>query len=63
MEQGTPNLSEKTIGEKAGTANDSFRLQHVFTPTNKKTRKREAHPAWGTMIKRVGKGMFALSRG
>jgi len=60
-DNGTPRLSEKTIGDKIGSANDQFRLEHVFKPTNKRTRKREAHPAWGTMIKRAGKGIFALS--
>jgi len=60
-ENKTPSLSEKTIGEKAGSANDRFRLEHVFRPTNKGTGRRETHPAWGTMIKSVGKGVFALS--
>ena len=60
-ENRTPSLSEKTIGEEAGSSSDRFRLDHVFKPANKKTRKREAHPAWGTMIVRAGKGVFRLA--
>jgi hypothetical protein len=60
-ENGTPSLSEQTIREKTGSCNDRFRLEHVFKPTNKSTGRREAHPAWGTMIRRVRKGVFALS--
>lgn len=60
-ERGAASLSEKTIGDKAGSGNDRFRLVHVFKPTNKRTGKRVAHPAWDTMIKSVGKGVFALS--
>jgi hypothetical protein len=60
-ENGTPSLSEKTIGEEAGSASDNFRLEHVFKPVKKRTRKREPHPAWGTMIKSAGKGLFTLS--
>ncbi|HEV3238224.1 MAG TPA: hypothetical protein VGZ25_14635 [Gemmataceae bacterium] len=58
---GTPSLSEKTIGEMIGSSNDQFRLEHTFKPTNKKTGKREAHPAWDTMIKSAGRGIFVLS--
>jgi hypothetical protein len=61
-ENGTPDLSEKTIGDQVESANNRFRLAHVFNPTNKKTGKRERHPAWGTMIKETGKGRFALSK-
>jgi hypothetical protein len=61
-ESGTPNLSEQTIREQAGSSSDRFRLYHVFHPKNNRTGKREAHPAWGTMIKIAGKGVFALSR-
>jgi hypothetical protein len=60
-ENKTPSLSEKHIGESAGSAADRFRLEHIFKPTNKETGKRETHPAWGTMIKSIGKGTFALS--
>lgn len=60
-ETGAPTLSQQTIGEKARSSNDRFRLEHVFRPTKKSTGKREAHPAWGRMIKSVGKGVFALS--
>jgi hypothetical protein len=61
-EEGTPGLSQATIAEQIGSANDHFRLEHVFKPTNKRTGKREAHPAWGSMIRTVGKGIFALWR-
>jgi hypothetical protein len=60
-EAGTPNLSQETIGDKAGSSNVRFRLEHVFKPTKKKKGKREPHHAWGTMIKSTGKGVFALS--
>jgi hypothetical protein len=60
-EAGTPNLSQETIGDKAGSSDVRFRLEHVFKPTKKKKGKREPHPAWGTMIKSTGKGVFALS--
>jgi hypothetical protein len=60
-ENSTPNLSEKTIGEQAGSSNDQFRLEHAFKPMNRKTGKREPHSAWGAMIKSVGKGVFCLS--
>jgi hypothetical protein len=43
-------LSEKTIGEKCGSENNNFRLQHVLRD----------HPAWGTIIRPVSKGIFAL---
>jgi hypothetical protein len=56
----TVSLSEATIGDKAKSSNVRFRLEHVFKPYNKGTHKRQAHPAWDTMIKSVGKGMFAL---
>jgi hypothetical protein len=59
-EQGGHSLSEQTIGEMAGSGNDRFRLYHVFAPMNKKTRKREAHTAWGIMIRSAGKGKFHL---
>jgi hypothetical protein len=45
-------LSEKTIGEKCGSAADDFRLAHVF----------RNHPAWGEVIRPVQKGVFALFR-
>jgi hypothetical protein len=62
-ENGTPSLSEKTIAEKSGSANDRFRLEHVFKPANKKTGKREPHAAWGAMIVSAGKGLFKLAAG
>jgi hypothetical protein len=60
-EAGTPSLTQETIGDRAESSNERFRLEHVFKPTIKRTGKRKAHPAWGTMIKSVGKGVFALS--
>ncbi len=60
-ENGTPNLSEKTIGEEIGSSSDRFRLDHVFKPANKNTGKRETHPAWDTMIVRASKGVFGLA--
>ena len=64
-EAGMPNLTQESIGERAGSANDRFRLEHVFKPMKRKKGKRkgkrEPHPAWGKMIKSVGKGVFALS--
>jgi hypothetical protein len=60
-ENDTPSLSEKTIGERAGSSSDRFRLEHVFKPANKKTGKREPHRAWGAMIVRAGKGLFKLA--
>lgn len=43
-------LSEATIGQKCQSSNDNFRLAHVFRD----------HDAWGTVIRPVGKGVFAL---
>jgi hypothetical protein len=60
-EKKTPRLSEKAIGEKIESSSDRFRLYHVFNPKDSKSGKRKPHPAWGTMIIRVGKGIFALS--
>ncbi len=58
---GTPSLSEKTIAEKIESSNDRFRLGHIFKPYNKTTRKRDPHPAWGSMIRCAGKGLFMLA--
>jgi hypothetical protein len=60
-ENGTPSLSEQTIAEKIRSRNERFRLAHVFKPIDKKTGKRQTHPAWGTMIKPAGKGLFKLA--
>ncbi len=43
-------LSETTLQEKVGSTNDNFRLAHVF----------RGHAAFGTMIRSVTKGVFAL---
>lgn len=51
-EKGPLTLSEKTIGEKIGSSNGQFRLAHVF----------RGHPAWGTMIQRKRKGVYALQQ-
>lgn len=45
-------MSEKTLGEKAGSENDDFRLSHIL----------RAHPAMETMIRRSGKGAYGLYR-
>jgi hypothetical protein len=60
-EQGGHGLSEQTIGEKAGSGSNRFRLYHVFAPYDRTTRKRTAHPAWGTMIRPAGKGRYRLA--
>ncbi len=43
-------LSEKTIGEKCSSESNDFRLAHVF----------RGHPLWGTVIRPVSKGVFAM---
>lgn len=43
-------LSEKTIGEKCQSSNNNFRLAHVF----------RRHRAWGTIIRSIGRGKYAL---
>jgi hypothetical protein len=43
-------LSEKTIGEKCGSSANDFRLAHAFRD----------HPVFGTVIRSVSKGTFAL---
>lgn len=58
---GAPRLSEQTIREKTDSNSEQFRLYHVFHPKDPKTGKRKANRAWGTMIRRMGKGIFALS--
>jgi hypothetical protein len=59
-EKGGHSLSEKTIGEEAGSGSDRFRLYHVFAPKDNKTGKRTRHLAWGTMIQQAGKGKYRL---
>lgn len=49
-ERGTPTLSQGTIGSRIGSNAEPFRLAHVFRD----------HPAWGTMIRSPGKGVFEL---
>jgi hypothetical protein len=60
-ESGTPRLSEQTIREKTDSNSGRFRLYHVFHPKDPKTGKRKPNRAWGTMIRKMGKGIFALS--
>ncbi len=55
------SLSEKTIGEKAGSGSDRFRLYHVFCPKHPTTGKRTVHPAWKTMIRAAGRGQYCLA--
>jgi hypothetical protein len=50
-EKGTPTLSDSTIKKVIGSANERFRLRHTF----------RNHPAFGTMIKSNGKGIYQLS--
>jgi hypothetical protein len=47
---GGSGLSEKTIGERCGSSNNNFRLAHAF----------RGHGVWGTIIRSVSKGVFAL---
>jgi hypothetical protein len=49
--KGGHSLSQLTLKEQVGSDNDNFRLDHVF----------RGHPAFDTMIKRVGKGTFKLA--
>ena len=51
-EKGRHSLSETTIGEKIVSSSDKFRLDIVF----------RGHPAWGTMIQKVNKGVFRLGK-
>ena len=53
--KGGHGLSEKTVGEKIGSSSDRYRLAHTFRMKNGKP-----HPALGTMIRSVGKGVFAI---
>ena len=53
--KGRHSLSEQTIREKVDSSADRFRLAKVF-----RTRDGKPHPAFGTMIKSVSKGTFAL---
>lgn len=45
-------MSEKTVGERAGSSNDKFRLTHYF----------RKHEAMGTMIRSTGRGSYGLCR-
>ena len=54
-EKGGLGLSEKTIGDKIGSANNRYRLAHTFRP-----KEGGSHPTWRTMIQSVRKGIFAL---
>lgn len=52
------SLSEKTIGEKIGSAADNYKLKHTFRV--KRNNKSCQHPAWEKMIVSSGKGLFCL---
>lgn len=52
------SLSEMNIGDKVGSSSRNFRLEKVFRIKGGKGKGQ--HPAWGTMVKRVNKGVFAL---
>jgi hypothetical protein len=56
-EKGTSGLSEETLGVAAGSSAARFRLREVF-----RNKKSGMHPAWGTMIISLGKGVFGLAR-
>lgn len=49
--QGTPAVGEITVLDAAGASGE--RLRDVFG--------KGKHPAWGTMIQRAGKGLYALA--
>ncbi len=49
-EAGTPVLRTETIGDRAGSAADRFRLDLLF----------RGHPALGTLIVRAGKGLWSI---
>jgi|GEM_PF-5625413 len=53
---GKHTLSELTIAEKVGSANDHFRLDHLF-----RDRERKLHPAWKNMIQKASKGVYYLA--
>lgn len=57
--QGGHSLSEQTIADKTGSANDRFRIFHVFNPTDRDG-NRKPHPAWKKMIQPAGKGQYRL---
>jgi len=64
-EKGGLALAEETIGEKAGSASESFRLFHTFrmkakSKMTKRVGKTNVHIVWGTMIVPAGKGKFRL---
>jgi hypothetical protein len=59
--QGTPTMTEKQIGESFGSKADHFQLSKVFR-TKKANGGYDAHPAWGTLIKRVAKGTYQLKK-
>ncbi len=54
-QQGGCGLSQETLQQRvAPHSHHSFQLRAIFR------RGKNFHPAWGTMIKRVGKGIYAL---
>jgi len=64
-ENGTPSLSEGTIGETV-SGGDHFRLRDLFRTVDVKAKisKKQSmrqHPAWGKMIVPCGKGVFKLN--
>jgi hypothetical protein len=54
-ERGGFGLSEMTIGDKIGSVSDRYRLAHTF-----RAKKGGCHPAWGTMIRKAGRGVYRL---
>jgi hypothetical protein len=51
-----PAIRVGTIRKHLGSAADVFRLGEIFRDSSKGTK----HPAWGTMIQQIGKGLYQL---
>lgn len=58
-ESGRGCLGQEAIGKKVGFEGLGFRLSHVFR-TRTAQNKLMPHPAWGTMIVPMGKGVYGL---
>jgi hypothetical protein len=57
--QNTPEMTEKEIGRVIGSDADNFQLSKVFRV--KKRGGYQMHPAWGTLVRRVARGVFRLA--
>ena len=64
-ERGGHGLAEATIGEMIESESVHFRLAHVFRrnsrPEGSKDPVVTMHPAWETMIRKVGRGVYRLA--